>query len=203
MAMLATAFTLFAAPVTWLEILAFALSLVCVTLNIKLIHWAWPFTIAASALYSWLFFTTKLYGDSALQLVFITVAFYGWWQWAMVREYNREASPIAPRYLRRSLWVFIAIAWLVAWLAIGLFLRRFTDTDVAWWDAFPTAGSLIATYLLAKKYIENWPIWIAVNAVYIPLYLNKQLTLTAILYGIFLLLAIVGWKVWHATLREE
>jgi nicotinamide mononucleotide transporter len=198
-----TAFTLFAAPVTWLEILAFALGLVCVALNIKQIHWAWPFTIASSGLYAWLFFTTKLYGDSALQLVFIAVAFYGWWQWALVREHSREAAPIQPKYLRRSLWGFVALSWLVAWLAIGLFLKRFTDTDVPWWDAFPTAGSLIATYLLAKKYIENWPMWIIVNAVYIPLYLFKKLTLTAILYAIFLALAILGWKVWHATLRKR
>jgi nicotinamide mononucleotide transporter len=197
--MLETAFTLFAAPVTWLEIAAFILSLICVALNIKEVHWAWPFTIAASALYAWLFYVSKLYGEAALQIVFIVVAFYGWWQWVFAREDLLGAKPLRPQYLRRSLWLWLAIAWLTAWLAIGAFLQHFTDTDVAWWDAFPTAGSLIATTLLARKTIENWPLWVIVNAVSIPLYLYKSLTLTAILYVVFLILAVVGWKVWHAT----
>jgi nicotinamide mononucleotide transporter len=192
---LETALTLFAAPVTWLEIAAFVCSLICVALNIKQIHWAWPFTIVASALYAWLFFVNKLYGDGALQFVFIASAFYGWWQWLYGKR--MDASPLLPQYLQRKTWLLLALSWLILWLLIGGFLKKFTDTDVPWWDAFPTAGSLVATYLLAKKYVENWPIWIGVNAVGAALFAYKNLTLTAILYGLFLVMAIAGWREWH------
>jgi nicotinamide mononucleotide transporter len=198
---LETAFTLFAAPVTWLEIAAFVCSLICVALNIKQIHWAWPFTIVASALYAWLFFVNKLYGDGALQFVFIASAFYGWWQWLFGKR--GDASPLLPLYLRRKTWLFLALSWLILWLFIGAFLKKFTDTDVPWWDAFPTAGSLVATYLLAKKYVENWPVWIGVNAVGAALFAYKNLTLTAILYALFLLMAIAGWREWHAQVLKN
>jgi nicotinamide mononucleotide transporter len=198
---LETVFTLFAAPVTWLEIAAFVCSLVCVALNIKQIHWAWPFTIVASALYARLFFVNKLYGDGALQFVFIASAFYGWWQWLFGKR--GDASPLLPQYLRRKTWLFLALSWIILWLFIGAFLKKFTDTDVPWWDAFPTAGSVVATYLLAKKYVENWPVWIGVNAVGAALFAYKNLTLTAILYGLFLLMAIAGWREWHAQVLKN
>jgi nicotinamide mononucleotide transporter len=198
---LETAFTLFAAPVTWLEIAAFVCSLICVALNIKQIHWAWPFTIVASALYAWLFFVNKLYGDGALQFVFIASSFYGWWQWLFGKR--GDTSPLMPQYLRRKTWLFLALSWIILWLFIGAFLKKFTDTDVPWWDAFPTAGSLVATYLLAKKYVENWPVWIGVNAVGAALFAYKNLTLTAILYALFLLMAIAGWREWHAQVLKN
>jgi nicotinamide mononucleotide transporter len=201
--MFETAFTLFAAPVTWLEIAAFVCSLICVALNIRQIHWAWPFTMVASALYAWLFFVNKLYGDGALQFVFIASAFYGWWQWLFGKRSAGDAAPLTPQYLRRKTWLFLAISWIILWLAIGLFLKKFTDTDVPWWDAFPTAGSLVATYLLAKKYVENWPVWIGVNVVGAALFAYKNLTLTAILYALFLLMAIVGWREWHGKVSNK
>ncbi len=199
--MLDAAFTLFGAPVAWLEIAAFIFSLICVALNIKEIHWAWPFTIAASALYAWLFWVNKLYGDGALQLVFITSAFYGWWQWLYGTRGAADIRCLSPSYLGRNRWPLLLALWIILWLGIGLFLKRFTDTDVPWWDAFPTAGSLVATYLLAKKRIENWPVWIGVNAVGAALFAYKNLTLTSILYVLFLAMAVVGWRVWHKAAR--
>jgi nicotinamide mononucleotide transporter len=200
--MLESAFTLFGAPVTWLEIAAFVCSLTCVTLNIKEVHWAWPFTIVASALYAWFFWVNKLYGDGALQIVFIASAFYGWWQWVFGKRGEGNSTSLSPQYLRRKIWPFLGLSWVILWLGIGLFLKRFTDTDVPWWDAFPTAGSLVATYLLAKKYVENWPVWIGVNAVGAALFAYKNLTLTAMLYALFLLMAIAGWREWHAKVSK-
>ncbi len=201
--MLESAFTLFNAPVTWLEIAAFVCSLICVALNINQIHWAWPFTIVASALYAWLFFLNKLYGDGALQFVFIASALYGWWQWLFGKRSAGQVGPLTPQYLRRKTWLFVALSWIILWIFIGAFLKKFTDTDVPWWDAFPTAGSLVATYLLAKKYVENWPVWIGVNAVGTALFAYKNLTLTAILYALFLLMAIVGWREWHKVVSRK
>jgi nicotinamide mononucleotide transporter len=87
------------------------------------------------------------------------------------------------------------------WPAIGLFLRHFTDTDVPWWDAFPTATSLVGQFLLGRKYIENWLVWIGVNVVSVGLFAYKGLWLTVILYTLFIALSVIGWRAWQRKLR--
>ena len=81
-------------------------------------------------------------------------------------------------------------------VACALFLRRFTDTDVPWWDAFPTAASVVGQWLLGRKYVENWPVWIAVDVVGAALFAYKGLWLTTLLYGVFVAMAAVGWRRW-------
>ena len=93
-------------------------------------------------------------------------------------------------------WVALA-ALLVAWPALGLFLKHFTDTDVPWWDAFPTAASLVGQWLLGRKYVENWPTWVVVNVASIGLFAYKALWLTVILYTAFVALSFVGWRAWR------
>jgi nicotinamide mononucleotide transporter len=88
------------------------------------------------------------------------------------------------------------------WPATGWFLARATDTDVPWWDAFPTAGSLIGQWLLGRQYVENWPTWVAVNFVAVALFAYKGLWLTAGLYALFALLALAGWRSWARRAAE-
>lgn len=201
--MLNTAFTLWGSAVSWLEIVAFALALACIVCNVFEIHWAWPLTIASSALYAWLFFASKLYGDGALQFMFIATAVWGWWQWLYgtrrVADTGQRphVEPLRVATLPRGYWIAIALTWAALWAALGVVLKRYTDTDVPWFDAFPTAGSVIGQVLLARKYIENWPVWIGVNAVAIALFTYKALYLTAVLYALFLLLAAWGWMAWR------
>lgn len=196
----AEAFTLWGSPTTWLEIVAVVLSLAMVWCNIRVIHWGWPLAVVASALYLALFWRSRLYGDAALQVLFIVVAGWGWWQWLRgVRADGRalQVSRLSPRDLRLTL-----VACLVLWPAIGLFLRRFTDTDVPWWDAFPTAVSIVGQFLLGRKYIENWAAWIAVNVVAVGLFAYKGLWLTVGLYTLFIALSVVGWRAWRAGLGQ-
>jgi len=96
---------------------------------------------------------------------------------------------------RGRLVAIVALA--LAWPATGLFLRRWTDTDVPWWDAFPTAASVLGQWLLGRKYIENWPTWLVVNVVSVALFAYKALWLTAVLYVVFVVLSIVGWRAWN------
>jgi nicotinamide mononucleotide transporter len=86
------------------------------------------------------------------------------------------------------------------WPLTGLFLKNFTDTDVPWWDAFPTAASLVGQFLLGRKYLENWAVWIAVNVVSVGLFGYKGLWLTVALYGVFIALSVLGWRVWRRQL---
>lgn len=201
--MFETAFTLFGAGVTWLEVIAFALALGCVVLNVLEVHWAWPLAIAASLLYGWLFFASRLYGDVAVQGFFVVSSIWGWYQWLFGRRAAREskAAPIRIERLGAKRTAVVVLLWLVAWPALGLALARFTDTDVPFFNAFPTAGSFIGQVLLALKFVETWPVWLVVNAVSVVLYATKALWLTATLYVIFGALAIAGWRRWRRLAR--
>ena len=190
----AAAFTLLGVQVTWLELVAFVLALVMVGCNIRVNPVAWPLAIVSSALYFLLFWQNRLYGDASLQILFIAVAGWGWWQWQ--RGTQEDGAALRVRGLgTRGRWTALVILAL-AWPATGLFLKQATDTDVPWWDAFPTAASLVGQWLLGRKYVENWPVWIAVNVVAVTLFAYKALWLTAILYAIFVVLAVVGWRAW-------
>jgi nicotinamide mononucleotide transporter len=197
--MFEVAFTVFGAGVTWLEVVAFVLALGCVVLNVLEIHWAWPLAIAASLLYGWLFFASRLYGDVAVQAFFVVSSAWGWYQWLFGRRKGAAGDGVPLRITalagRRRLLV-IAL-WLCLWPLLGALLARFTDTDVPYFNAFPTVGSFIGQILLALKFVETWPVWLTVNVVSIVLYSSKALWLTAVLYTIFGVLAMAGWRRWY------
>lgn len=191
----ASAFTLWGSPVTWLELVAVVLALAMVACNIREIHWGWPLAIASSLLYFLLFWRSKLYGDASLQVFFAVLASWGWFQWLRGRRPDGSALRVA-RLPRRGLLAVVA-ACAVLWPATGLFLDHYTDTDVPWWDAFPTAVSLVGQVLLGRKYIENWAVWIVVNVVAVGLFVHKALWLTAGLYAVFIVLSVIGWRAWR------
>ncbi len=195
----ASAFVLFGGPVTWLEMLAFGLAIAMVVCNIRVNVLGWPLAIVSSLLYFLLFWKSRLYGDASLQIFFAVVAGWGWWQWLRGTDNTGQALRVR-RLGRRGRWVALA-ALAVAWPATGLFLRRFTDTDVPWWDAFPTAASVLGQWLLGRKYVENWPVWIAVNVVGVALFAYKGLWLTVVLYAIFVAMSFAGWRAWRRLAR--
>jgi nicotinamide mononucleotide transporter len=201
--MLEVAFSLFGAGVTWLEVIAFALALGCVILNVLEIHWAWPLAIAASLLYAWLFFASRLYGDVAVQGFFVLSSVWGWYQWLFGRRSvpSGAAKPLRIARLGARRILMVAACWLAAWPLFGLLLARFTDTDVPYFNAFPTVGSFIGQVLLALKFVETWPVWLIVNAVSVILYATKSLWLTVALYVIFGALAVAGWRRWGKLVR--
>ncbi len=191
----AEAFTLWGAPVTRLELVAFVLALAMVACNIRIHPAAWPLAIVSSLLYFGLFWNNRLYGDAALQIFFAIIALWGWWQW--LRGTQADGTALRPRALStRGRQVALA-AICAGWPATGLFLRNFTDTDVPWWDAFPTAASVVGQWLLGRKYVETWPVWVVVNVVSVALFAYKGLWLTALLYLVFVALSFVGWRAWR------
>lgn len=196
--MFAEAFVLWGAPTTWLEVIAFVLALAMVGCNIREIHWGWPLAAISSVLYCALFWRSKLYGDAALQVFFALVALWGWAQW--LRGLRDDGGALTVSQLsRRGLLASLATGALL-WPATGWFLKTWTDTDVPWWDAFPTAVSVIGQILLGRKYLENWAVWLLVNLVSVGLFAWKSLWLTAVLYALFAALSIVGWRAWRRRL---
>jgi nicotinamide mononucleotide transporter len=196
--LLAVAFTLWGSPVTWLEILAFALSVWMVVCNMHVNPLGWPLAMASSALYALLFANSKLYGEAGLQGLFITMAAWGWWQWLRAQGQDGTALQVGT-LSTRARWLVLA-ATAAAWPLLALLLDHATDSDVPWLDALPTVGSVTGTLLLARKRIENWPVWVAVNVASVGLFATKGLWLTVALYALFAGMALAGWRAWAQRL---
>lgn len=198
--MLDTAITLMGTPVTWLEIVAFVLALATICCNVFEIHWGWPLTIISSALYAWLFFASKLYGEASVNVFFAITAVWGWTQW-LRGHYDDGETPLVIRHISHRGLGYVTLAWAILWALCAALLHSATDSDVVWADGFVTAGSVVGTFLLGRKYITNWPVWLLVNAASVALLGYKGLTLTVVLYAIFLILAIWGWVGWHRRIQ--
>jgi nicotinamide mononucleotide transporter len=193
--LLAGAFTLWGSPITWLEIVAFVLAVWMVVCNMRVNPLGWPLAITSSLLYFLLFWNSRLYGDASLQVFFALVAGWGWWQW--LRGTDAQGHVLQVRELPPQGRWKVLLAAVLAWPLLGLFLHRFTDTDVPWWDAFPTAFSIAGQWLLGRKYVENWPTWALVNVVSVALFAYKGLWLTVVLYALFAGMSVAGWKAWQ------
>ncbi|ODU08433.1 MAG: transporter [Rubrivivax sp. SCN 71-131] len=187
-------FRLLGSPVTLLELLAFGLALWMVACNLRVNPLAWPLAMVSSAMYGWLFLHSRLYGEASLQLLFIAVAAWGWRQWLTGR--GSDGEPLRVHRLGTRQRLAVLIATLVGWPAVALLLQHATDSDVPWLDALPTVGSIAGQILLGRKLVENWPIWLAVNLVSVLLFAVKGLWLTVILYALFAVLSVVGWRAW-------
>jgi nicotinamide mononucleotide transporter len=185
---------------TPLELISFVLSIVTVLLNIRRVHWAWLFAIVSSSTYGIVFFKARLYGDAGLQAVFIAASIWGWYEW--LRGTGQDDQPLVVTRLDRAGWSWSLAGWLLGFVLLSWFLHAYTDTDVPHMDGFLTAGSLLGTLLAARKKVENWHVWIAVDVLYVGLYVYKGLHLTAVLYAVFVAMAVVGLRTWARAARE-
>lgn len=181
------------------ESLGFLTGVVNVWLLARENIWNWPVGLASNALYTAVFLGSGLYGDAGLQLVYITLGIYGWWNWA----HPGARAGLRIERTARATWAWLIPATAAAAIGLSFFLRRFTDSTVPGWDGLTTAMSLAATYGQCRKQVESWWIWIAVDVIYIPLYLYKHLGLTAGLYLVFMILSMVGLRAWSKTLRTR
>ncbi len=188
-------FTLLGSPVTGLELVAFGLSLWMVACNLRVKPLAWPLAIASSLLYGVLFVQSKLYGEAGLQIVFIVLAAWGWWQWLRGTGADGAALRVRRLSVRQRLQVVAATA--LAWPLFGLLLQQATDSDVPFLDALPTVASVTGQLLLGRKLVENWAVWLFVNVASVILFAVKGLWLTVLLYAIFAGLSVLGWRVWR------
>ena len=182
-----------------IEIAAVLFGLLCVALTIRQHIACWPAGLAMVTLYIFIFYEAKLYSDMLLQVVYIFLQIYGWWAWARggPRQSPLPVTEAPPREL--GFWL---TAGVLATAALGSAMRYGTDASFPYVDAFTTISSLIAQWLLARKRLQSWLVWIVVDVVSVGLYFAKDLYLTAGLYFVFLFLAILGYTTWKASLRD-
>ena len=196
-----TAFAIRGVPVSWLELIGCGMAVLMVVFNMRVHPIAWPLAIASSLLFFALFWNSRLYGEAGLQIVFAVVAGWGWWQW--LQGHQHDGSPLRVRHLRPSSRMKALLALALAWPATALFLTTCTDSDVPWGDAFPTAASLVGQWLLGRKYVENWPTWVAVNIASVGLFAYKGLWFTTALYLLFVAMSFSGWRAWQRLTHDR
>jgi len=184
----------------WFELLAAAVSAVDVWLATRRSMISWPVTILASALYGEQFRESRLYSDMLLQGVFVAFAVYGWWHWQRGLRAEGSVRVVTPKAaeLLRDAGVGLAAS-----LLLGYWMMRHTDASLPWLDAGLTGFSLVGTWWGARKYIANWWLWIVVDVIYVGEYLVKHLILTAVLYAVFVLLAMLGLRDWRRALQQQ
>jgi nicotinamide mononucleotide transporter len=180
-----------------IEMLGFVTGVGCVWLAARENIWNWPVAIVNASSYIIVFFGAKLYADCGLQMVYVAISIYGWWSWL---HGGRNRSELPVTRARPSSMPLFALATMVSTAILMLLLRRFTDSTVPFWDALTTAISLTAQYMLARKIIDNWWLWMAADVIYVALYIYKGLYLTAVLYVIFFALCVLGLVRWQKLL---
>ena len=180
---------------TWLEWLGTISGFACVYLAAKQNIWNWPVAIISVLAYSILFYEYKLYGDAVLQLYFLATSVYGWYYWLKRKE--EHAKPIVSLKKNEIIKVILSVVALT--IIMGGILDRFTDSSIPYADGFCTSMSFIAQFLMTRKVLQNWILWIIVDIAYVPLYLYKDLALTTVLYIFFLVLATIGYLDWRRT----
>ena len=180
-----------------IEVAAVLLGLVNVSLVVRRSVWNYPFGIAMVMLYARIFFEAKLYSDALLQIFFLVVQLYGWWNWTRSRAESGEVRVLRLDGRRRLAWAVGCVAATLAW---GAAMHLYTDASYPWWDASVAIPSVAAQILLSRRFVENWWLWILVDLLAVGLYAAKDLWLTAGLYLVFLGLATWGLIAWRRAL---
>ena len=181
------------------EITGFITGIAGVWLTVRQNIWCFPVGLINVGISLFLFIDEKLYSDAVQQAFYIVLLSYGWYMWINgVRKSDFQVTSLDQKSISMYVLITVCIA-----AFMGSLFHYYTDADVPYLDASATALSFVAQYLIAKKKIENWFIWVIVNLMYIGIYFYKELYLYAALSGVYLILAINGWYSWKKELISE
>lgn len=179
---------------TGLELAAVATGFACVWLAARESIWNFPVAVVSCLLYVFVYFGAKLYADCGLQVLFIALSFYGWYEWLYG---GSSKSELGVTHTTGREWLLGALFAGTFTLGFGYYLRHYTDATLPYLDSFTTGGSLVAQFLLTRKRLENWLLWIVVDLIYVPVLWLKELYSTSLLYALYLALATYGYWQWR------
>lgn len=183
----------------YIEIIGSLLSLIYLYLSIKQRISLWIFGFLCSALYIVVFFQSKFYADMSLQFYYLAVSVFGWLSWRNGKQYSGKELPV--RKTKKLQAIVLSLITFVVFLLYYFVLTHYTDSPLPMADSFTTALSITATWMLARKIIEHWILWIIVDGLSAGLYIYKGLYPTAILFVIYTVMAIVGWYQWKKNIN--
>jgi nicotinamide mononucleotide transporter len=182
-----------------LETVAAAFGIISVYLSVRQNIWSWPTAIMNVGLYAFVFYHSRLYADMGLQVVYIIISIYGWYEWLYGGQGHTELKVSKTSVRLGGLLMAIGI---VSTFVLGTLLHRTTDAALPYLDSATTSTSLVAQWMMTRKLLENWVVWVAVDVVYIGMFIYKSLYVTSFLYLVFLILSVMGYRQWKATLTE-
>lgn len=185
----------------WVEIAGAVLGIAYVFLSVKQNILTWAMGLATSMLYIYVFFVAKFYADMALQFYYVWVSIYGWFLWSRGKASGSKHKKLPVSRMSHQMALLLGAVSVFLWSIIYVVLKYYTDSPVPFGDAFTTALSIVATWMLAKKIIEHWLVWIVVDVVSIGMYIYKGLLPTTILFVVYTLVAIWGFVEWRKDLR--
>ena len=182
------------------EVLAVVLAVAYLVLAIRQNIWCWAAAAVSTVLYLFIMFQSRLYMESVLQLFYLVMAVYGWYSWSHPAKGESELK-VTTWPLRLHLFAIASVLVLV--YISGDLLARYSDAALPHLDSFTTWGAIVATFMVARKVLENWLYWFVIDAVSIGLYLNRDLFFTAALFGAYLVMIVIGYRSWRASMREQ
>lgn len=186
----------------YIELLGAILGIAYVFFSIRQNILTWPVGLLTSALYIWVFFYSKLYADMGLQMYYVFISIYGWYEWLRGNSSNNSDGLKVSR-LSLRLGFVLALVSLLLFLLMWFILENYTDSPVPLADSLATSLSIVATWMLARKILEHWLVWIFVDAFSIGLFWYKDLLPTVILFVVYTVMAVVGFIEWRKEFVVE
>jgi len=184
----------------WIEIVGAILSLIYLYLSISQKVSLWFFGIVSSVFYIVVFFQSKLYADMSLQFYYVVISVYGWINWKHGKSGDKEELPTTKA--SGTLLIKISIATGLIYLVYYFVLAKFTDSTIPKVDSLVGALSIIGTWMLARKLLENWIVWIVVDGLCVGLYIYKELYPTTVLFAIYTVMSVIGYRQWKKSLAK-
>lgn len=184
-----------------IEAIAVLFGVACVALTVRQNIWCWPTGLVQVVLYIYVFHSARLYSDMILHVIYVGLQAYGWYHWVHGGRRIGERLPVTrltPTHFVLFLLGSVALAWV--W---GTLMSRYTNAARAYLDAYVAAASLVAQYLMARKKLESWIVWVIVDVIAICVFWSRGLKLTAGLYALFLVLCIIGFIEWRKSHRAH
>lgn len=186
----------------YIELLGAILGIAYIFFSIRQSILTWPVGLLTSLLYVWVFFVSKLYADMGLQMYYVAISIYGWYEWLFGNQTNHTESIKVSR-INFRMGVILSVISVLLFFVIWYILKNYTDSPVPMADSLATALSIVATWMLARKILEHWLIWIFVDAFSIGLFWYKDLMPTVILFVVYTVMAYIGYREWKQEFEQQ
>jgi nicotinamide mononucleotide transporter len=185
----------------WLEFAGLVSGLVCVWLLIRENVWTFPIGLVYAFVSVAVFVQQRLYADVLLSAYYVLMNGYGWWYWLYGGSRN-VGDDLPPQNISRAALVSLSGLSVIGIAAMGWFFASQTDADLPYWDSATTVLSFVAMWMTARKFVENWIVWLIVDVLATAVYAYKGIDFYALLYAIYFGMAIMGWRAWRRSMAS-